>query len=169
MARPKKTNTLEKDVAELKNAVALLLKHLTPTEKDAETVEVTPRPPLKKKGRKTKEIDAESDTPVRVGASKKLKERGKSKTQSVPRPFEVKRRPNLFDKMMERTQFKEDTIIDKKLWKGKQVSPRGGRTTLVSVDCVDCGDSFSVSPNEVVTDSDGDIRYVCDDCLRERQ
>lgn len=74
-------------------------------------------------------------------------------------------RPNTFDKMAEKNQFKEDSSIDKKLWKNKQLAPRGNRSTLVTIDCTECNGTFEVSPNEIKKDFDGNEEYTCNECL----
>jgi hypothetical protein len=169
----KRKSSLSQDVADLKDAVAMLIKHLTP--QTAPIVENKPAN-IKKTGKQKKEDSDEEDGRIsRVGASKKLKERkrGSGGTASSPKALEIKNRPNLFEKMMEFNQFKADSKIDKKLWKGIQPTPRGGRSTLVEAECEDCEGDFEVSPNELTKSEDDNGRvkysYVCNDCLIERK
>lgn len=167
----KRKSSLAKDVADLKDAVAMLIKHLTPPQ-EQKAVTTTK---IKGKQKKVNIVDEEDGRMVRAGTSKKLKERAKGNggSQSIARPLEIKERPNLFEKMMEFNQFKADSRIDKKLWKGVDPTPRGGRSTLVEVECEDCECDFEVSPNELKRGEDDDGRvvysYICNECLRSRK
>lgn len=165
----KRKTTVKQEIDELKGIVATLAKTVqqiatsnttTPDESPPEEQPQTPRTRAKRIAKRGTTGD------VRRG-------RGKSKTQAVWQPLVIKDRPNLFDKMAERNQFKSDTKIDKKLWKGKQPSPRGGRVTLVEAECDECSGIFDVSPNEIkeVEEEDGSKRdsYVCNGCLRSRR
>ncbi len=118
-------------------------------------------PPLDKK-------EKEDGRHVRANKSPKLK---KAKTGVAARrePMQIKTRVNLFDTMPESKAFKDDTKIDKKLWKGKQLAYRGERTTLVAAECSNCHGEFEVSPNEIKKDYDGGTEYICNDCLLEKR
>lgn len=118
----------------------------------------------KKKGRPKKEEQ------YGAGRSAKLKERGKSKNATSHETIAIpKKRVNLFEKSADFDKFKSDSKIDEKLWKGKGVSERGTRSTLVTMECIECEDEFEVSPNELIKDEDGDIKYICNDCQRTRR
>jgi hypothetical protein len=173
MPRIKKTvkkSTIEQEVAELKSIVSLLVKKL-----DGNVKQTVSKPQAKVnnklKSKKTKDTDSEDGGAIRAGRSKKLRQH-QSKTQSHPHSIYIGPRENIFDKMMERNAFKEDTKIDKKLWKGRKPSPRGERATIIEVECDECGNEFQISPNELRQKEDENGRmsniYTCDDCLRDR-
>ncbi len=166
----KKKPSLAQEVAELKSAVALLLKHVT-ADKEPEHQAPSRAKPSGKVGRKKKTVNDDDDDSrgMRAGNSSKIKK--KSKRIMRVEPVGTHRRVNLFDKMVEKSQFKEDTKIDKKLWKGKTPTPRCGRSTLITIDCSVCGNEFDVSPNEVKMQEDDDTGalsevYTCNDCIR---
>lgn len=132
-----------------------------PTEEDLENRPESPQG----SGDKQKKEDGRH---VRANRSKQIRKSKGSAARREPMKI-IEDRPNLFDGMAERNSFKEDTVIDKKLWKGKQLAYRGDRVTLVAAECSECHGEFEVSPNEIKKDFDGNIDYMCNDCLLEKR
>lgn len=72
---------------------------------------------------------------------------------------------NEFLNMTERNQFKQDSDVDKKLWRGREMSPRPNKYEPIEVQCTTCRLYFDVNPSVVYRDPDsGDIVYTCNNC-----
>jgi hypothetical protein len=69
-------------------------------------------------------------------------------------------RGNKFEAMEDlKDAFKEDTEIDKLLWKGRVPSVRRRPINLISVKCRDCNENFDIQP-EASTESN-----LCNKCI----
>jgi hypothetical protein len=82
------------------------------------------------------------------------------------RPIQIDRsnHHNKFLEMSERRLHKQDSEIDKKLWGNNKPVPRLGRTSLVEIDCYECGEPQIVSPGLVFKDPERGFIYRCNDC-----
>jgi len=69
-------------------------------------------------------------------------------------------RENLFEKMQEFNQFKEDEETRSKLY-GAPPSPRNRKSNLVDVFCMNCGGGSSVAASLVPAEQS---RYLCNRC-----
>lgn len=168
-----KKKTLRQEVTELKDSLAQLVNALS-----ANVQTNTPAPIVQqgggKRGRspKRKVVEDENDTGrgMRQGQSPHLKK--KIKTPATVQAITTGPRPNLFEKMNEFSSYKEDTKIDKKLWKGRKPVPRGERSTVVDIVCDGCNYEFTISPNELkrTMNEDGHMEdsYTCNDCIRSK-
>lgn len=180
MPRPKKPTLSSDEINALKALAALaptLVKQLSePTHskggqnipEDGE-LERRPPPPKGSGGKKKKKVKQEEEGGhVRVGKSPKLREKGKQGTAARREPMQIRRRPNLFDRMKESKAHMDDVAVDKKLWSGCSVQERGDRKTMVSIECSECGEEFDVHLREVKTrvGESGSIEeiYTCNDC-----
>jgi hypothetical protein len=76
-------------------------------------------------------------------------------------------RPNVFLEDEAFDAHKEDSELDKKLWKNKDVSRRGAkRTRLVTSICRGCGSEKQVNPAYVIAGDKGRYEHVCDGCKK---
>jgi len=77
---------------------------------------------------------------------------------------------NRFFSMPEASMHKEDTEIDKKLWKDRIPSERNRPLALVKVRCVGCNREFEVSP-ELIPPTDGNesSKFRCNRCILNRK
>jgi hypothetical protein len=111
----------------------------------------------------------------RSGVKKKKKDKLRrssgqpTRVQSLP----IGPRPNLFEQSPDFKSPNVDREIDATLWKGRTVTPRDQRSTTVDIDCDECGDEFTVSPNELIrtTDDNGrpEVGYLCNDCINSKR
>lgn len=75
-----------------------------------------------------------------------------------------KPRENKFLKMQEASAHKRDTEeFDNKVNKFEP-TPRMGRSSLVEIECVGCGNIFDVSPSVIFNDPEEGPIYTCNDC-----
>lgn len=118
--------------------------------------EKTTKTKLKKVKREVDEDDAQAKIAKKTGrTSKKFARKTKL---TVPKGG----RPNLFLSMPEFHAHKDDVKIDKKLWKGRNPTPRRDSvTTKVEVDCIECGEVCQAHPDEISSEG----RYRCNDCI----
>lgn len=146
-----------------------------PTKK---AVKKTTKKTAKKRGRPPKSTNAnieldnnDNDTIIEVQPRRKVAqikdkwERGKglaSRTESV----KLGPRPNLFLKSAEAKQCKEDSKIDKLLWKGRTPSERNRPNNLISIACQVCRQVYEVSSSLVYRDPDMGLCYTCNNCSR---
>jgi len=169
--RPKKSAVAltQDDILALKSLVGLA-KQLQQQAEATETEEVEEHPVTTNRKRKSKKQVTENEG-VGPGNSRRLKEREKGAPNYARRePMKIpKKRINLFDKDEDFNSFKEDTKIDKLLWKGKKTHRRKTRQTLVEAECVKCNYVFDVSPNEIKKDFKGKPTYVCNECEKLRE
>jgi hypothetical protein len=132
----------------------------------------------KKRGRPTKNTSVnttldndDSNTIIKVQPRKKItqiKEKWDQGKGLASRIESVKLgpRPNLFLKSAEAKQCKEDSKIDKLLWKGRTPSERNRPNNLISIACQICQQVHEVSSSLVYRDPDKGLCYTCNNCLR---
>ena len=161
MGRPKKPTLSIDEILALKE----LAKFAATLTAQPQAPVITTQPVKQKK--KSKSLD--NSEAHGAGQSTKLKERKKSKGATRHEPIDTKSRINLFEQSSDFNQFKADSEIDRKLWQGKSVSRRGDRQTIIEVECESCGNDFTVCPNELIVDADGNSKYRCNDCQLERR
>lgn len=86
-----------------------------------------------------------------------------SKTRTTnkkkPSPPPKNSRENKFESMSELTMFKEDSIIDKQLQKGRSPTPRNRKSPTTPAICRVCGKKDNMVSGLVETD-----RYKCNKC-----
>lgn len=103
----------------------------------------------------SRKVDEEQDEQEEIAAPKKKAGRPK-KVVADEKP----KRPNLFEKMKEFNDHKNDTAIDKLLWKDRKPAERSRVMESVSVVCTQCHKEFKLSPNEPI----GEF-YKCNRCI----
>jgi len=119
-------------------------------------LETLQKKPLKRK-KKEQVVGTEAKIRQRTGRDKKGTAAHRQQL-TVPKGG----RPNLFELSSDFHAHKDDVKIDKLLTKGKQPTPRMNAVrTRVDVDCIGCGETCSVHPDEVGMEG----RYRCMDCI----
>lgn len=135
----------------------------------------TESPPVTKKSkRKQSRSKSPSETPHnrptkrRKAQPEKIKNKGKS--ARCLGPPELGPRPNRFstgDLKDVKNTSKEETAIDKVLWKGKTPTQRLVRhTTYVTAVCSGCEYEFDNVKPELCIHLDGQYWFRCDDCTK---
>lgn len=102
----------------------------------------------------------ESNTKVVI---KKKPGRPKKNTSSTSKNAEG---VNLFDTMSEKNLHKEDTVVDKKLWRNREPTERRASNSRIECKCASCGKDVSVNPNEILSKEQ---RILCNSCLISRK
>jgi len=92
------------------------------------------------------------------------------KSRSVPtriKSFDTSgNRPNKFLEMIEYNMYKKDSIIDRKLSAGLDITPRIRSSNLVNVICRVCGQEYTVNRSMIMRDPDTrEWLYTCDNCI----
>jgi DNA-directed RNA polymerase subunit RPC12/RpoP len=114
----------------------------------------------KKKLKKVKRTVDEDETETKI--AKKTGRTSKKFARKVRLTAPKGGRPNLFLTMPEYNAHKEDTKIDKLLWKGRTPTiRRDSITTKVEIDCLECGTTCEAHPDEISSEG----RYRCNDCV----
>lgn len=89
--------------------------------------------------------------------------RGESVGEQLRKRLKNSHKINRFDSMPEKKQNKEDTKIDKLLWKGKTPHERPPKVEFVNATCDSCGKTELVSPSFVYFDGE-ETKYKCNKC-----
>ena len=67
-------------------------------------------------------------------------------------------------------KFDEPSVeIDKKLSHHRSVTPRVRPSNLVTVECIECGQSYEINNSLLVRDEDNNINYICNKCEVRRR
>jgi hypothetical protein len=116
------------------------------------------------KGLTTEEVDDEEVDTSTSSTQKRGRPKTKTKKVSTPKsktePSRARKTStNLFDTMSEKSMFKSDVAIDKKLNK-LPPSPRSRKANMIEVRCRVCGDKEKVSSDFVFDKA----RYKCNGC-----
>lgn len=74
-----------------------------------------------------------------------------------------------FDLVKRENDYKGDSKIDKKLWKGNKPMPRPQKYEPVEVQCIECHYYFDVNPELIILDEETGLpNYTCNNCVKRR-
>lgn len=111
--------------------------------------------------------DEEEERETKRRQRRKRNARGASEVQSGTKArserLETGKRPNHFLKSEVADSFKEDSEVDKLLWKGRKPQKRGDRVAdTIELECYICGEPIIVSGSCMVPEG----RIKCNDCTK---
>lgn len=83
----------------------------------------------------------------------------------------AKKKPfiNKFEKSEIFNSCKEDIERDKKMWQGREPSPRVRKVKTIKVNCMSCQKECEVDPSLVYYMSKSEYSFTCDKCQRRKR
>lgn len=141
------------------------------TSKDKKMGKSSPKKRVVKKEQEQEQEDI-SEAPVLVPIKSRTKKETHKNTRNgrtapLVQSYTPPKGPNKFLSMPEYKSEKQDTRIDKLLWKGNQPTERRDEIEFIDAECRVCGKVSEVSPALTLKDIDtGEVMFTCNRCIK---